>query len=382
MNALRLRAVVRLAALLSLSMPEGAQQPTVITFEELETTGWGTGGQLVIERQYENAGVTFNRPILLDYGQGRFARPGFAHSGGKVLQHCYGAEFCFTPFELRFAQPQSRVKVWAGPSDANGAPFRVRMQAFDAAGVELGRWIETVPAGAGRPAVATPLEIALPLPEIALVTVRIEEEGPEASNLSLDDVEFDAAVRVSDLAIQSLARSTEDATRIEATVVNEGGVPSPATTLRLEEDGRTLAQAGIPSLAPGQSVVVALTVDPPAAGTHRWLARVDPDGLVPEVEENDNTAELAFEVPRKLWTPVLVGAAVLVAAAAGTTGYRTVRRRRLRIERARLSTAPRIDPGRQELETHGATGPHVSVRVRAGAPAISLEEPRAAVTRP
>jgi hypothetical protein len=321
-NAIRLRAVVRLAALLSLSMPEGAQQPTVITFEELETTGWGTGGQLVIERQYENAGVTFNRPILLDYGQGRFARPEFAHSGGKVLQHCYGAEFCFTPFELRFAQPQSRVKVWAGPSDANGAPFRVRMQAFDAAGVELGRWIETVPAGAGRPAVATPLEIALPLPEIALVTVRIEEEGMEMSNLSLDDVEFDAAVRVSDLRIQSLVRSTEE--RVEATVVNEGGVPSPGTTLRLEEDGRTLAQAVVPSIAPGQSVVVALTVDPPAAGTHRWLARVDPDGLVPEVEENDNTAELAFEVPRKLWTPVLVGAAVLVAAAAGTTGYRTV----------------------------------------------------------
>src|SRR5215468_7324894 len=66
--------------------------------------------------QYADRGVTFNNVTAVDYSQRVPAIPGFAHSGTKAAEQCWGREFCSVPFEMKFTQGQRRVKAWVGYS--------------------------------------------------------------------------------------------------------------------------------------------------------------------------------------------------------------------------------------------------------------------------
>ncbi|MCB1032272.1 MAG: hypothetical protein KDD47_00370, partial [Acidobacteria bacterium] len=91
--------------------------------------------------------------------------------------------------------------------------------------------------------------------------------------------------------------------RLQATVTNDAGVTSPATTVRFFDGDPSAggtpvgADAPVPPLAPGQAVAVDTFWDTfDAAGSHQVFAVVDPDGLVQEVREGDNSASLVVEV--------------------------------------------------------------------------------------
>jgi hypothetical protein len=169
--------------------------PVLIDFDDLSTTEWGTGGQVVVTDQYASQGVIFNRPKALAYGIGMFGIPGFPHSGTNAIQQCYSEEFCESPIVMTFTAPQRRVKVWVGyHEDLNAAPV-VTLSAFDAptggspvasATAVLGPSTEPIP-------VQTPLEVTSNSANIRRVEVVFPPDGTRMDDLVVDDVEFDAA---------------------------------------------------------------------------------------------------------------------------------------------------------------------------------------------
>src|SRR5262249_32011705 len=91
--------------------------PVVIDFENISTGGpGGASSPVTVTNQYQDRGIIFNSPVALDYSSGLLAIPGFAHSGVRAVEQCYGAEFCAKPFEMSFTRAQRRIKVWIGYS--------------------------------------------------------------------------------------------------------------------------------------------------------------------------------------------------------------------------------------------------------------------------
>jgi len=85
-------------------------------------------------------------------------------------------------------------------------------------------------------------------------------------------------------AIGGIAEGTGE--RYSVTVENSGGGASPQSALRLGVDGKPQLQVPVPALQPGESALVSAT-GPRCAS--RVRATVDPDALVPESREGDNS---------------------------------------------------------------------------------------------
>ena len=85
-------------------------------------------------------------------------------------------------------------------------------------------------------------------------------------------------------AIDGIAEGTGE--RYSVTVENSGKAASPQSALRVGVDSKPQAPVPVPALQPGESAVVSTTG--PRCGT-RVRATVDPDALVPESREGDNS---------------------------------------------------------------------------------------------
>lgn len=105
------------------------------------------------------------------------------------------------------------------------------------------------------------------------------------------------------LTLETPPASVGDGERLElrVTVDSDGGVASPASRVRLYDGdpatGTPVAEAEVPALAVGQSTTLPLEWDTfGQAGSHLLSAVVDPDALIAEVTEGDNTASATVEV--------------------------------------------------------------------------------------
>src|SRR5262249_17035103 len=122
------------------SAPAAPASGVVIDFEDLAPGGpGGAGSPVIVTNQYADKGIIFNSPVALDYSKGPFSIPGFAHSGAKAIEQCYGAEFCTKPFEMSFTRAQRRVKVWMGYSSRLNESRVVILRALDSSGVQVGQ---------------------------------------------------------------------------------------------------------------------------------------------------------------------------------------------------------------------------------------------------
>ena len=180
--------------LISLSLV-GLAAPVVVDFEDLSTTGPGTGNQVTVFYQYAEKGISFNRPTALDYSKGD--RPdiyqGFAHSGTKAIEQCYSKEFCSVPTKINFTSAQKRVKVWVGYSGVLPEPITVKLRAFDQKGAQVGQTTAILQASTIPLPIQTPMEIKSGSENIYSVTVTNEYKNglSFSSGLAIDDIEYD-----------------------------------------------------------------------------------------------------------------------------------------------------------------------------------------------
>lgn len=186
--------VVILIGLTALSMAVSAD-PAVIDFEDLSTGGPGQGGQVAVTNQYAGKGITFNGPLAFDYAKG-LAIPGFARSGTKAIETCYGGEFCTQKIEMSFTRAETRIKVWVGYSARHEDDIIVILRAFDAGGNEIGQKMATLaPTLTSQPIpIQMPLEVTSQSANITRATVGLfpdTGDNPSFNNgLAVDDVEF------------------------------------------------------------------------------------------------------------------------------------------------------------------------------------------------
>src|SRR5579863_8349064 len=192
-----LNSVAILAVLVALPLTMSAA-PVKVDFEGLPTTGPGEGGQIAVFHQYASQGVSFNDPLALDYSKGAtpWRYPGFAHSGTKAIEQCYGKEFCNTPILMTFTTPQKRVEVWVGYSTNLTKQKTVLLTAFDSTGAKISQVTGTFQPGTSPIPIQTSLEITSTTQNISSASVSF---GPDTygtvsnGNLAVDDVEFDTA---------------------------------------------------------------------------------------------------------------------------------------------------------------------------------------------
>jgi hypothetical protein len=105
-----------------------------ITFEGLRSAAPGSSDPVHVTDQYLSKGVVFggSNLVALDYSTVQDSRyAGFAHSGSKTLELCYGIEFCGIPLRMNFTTPVKRLRLWVGFS-TNRNPVQVRLRGFDA----------------------------------------------------------------------------------------------------------------------------------------------------------------------------------------------------------------------------------------------------------
>jgi len=165
----------------------------IIDFEDIETTGWGTGGQTVISDQYQDRGVTFNSPVAIDYSKGLSIR-GYAHSPTRAVEPCYSKEFCQTPVEMSFEIPVNYLKLWVGQSQSLSTPMKVRLQTYDEDGNRLGYDEMTMGPSDSPIPISIPLEVTSAEKPIyrADVGYMPDENGyVDNAGLAVDDVEFE-----------------------------------------------------------------------------------------------------------------------------------------------------------------------------------------------
>src|SRR5262245_29810588 len=167
--------------------------PIVIDFENLPADGPGTGAAVVVTSQYADRGIIFNGPVALDYSKGPLAIPGFAHSGVKAIEQCYGAEFCAKPVEMSFTEAQRRVKVWVGYGARLTERRTVLLRAFDASGNPAGSATATLDPSVSPQPIRTPLEVISSSANITRAAVSFSPGTVLMNNLAVDDVEFDVA---------------------------------------------------------------------------------------------------------------------------------------------------------------------------------------------
>ncbi len=169
----------------------------VIDFEDLPAGGSGTPATVLVIDQYAAKGIKFNGPVALDYSKG-VPVPGFAHSGTKAIELCYGEEFCTTPLEMHFTSPQSHVKVWVGLSEFPLETRTVILQAFDATGSLVAQATTTLSSSTTPQPIRTLLEVISSSANIT--SARVSYTGalvspPTVYNnfLAIDDVEVYAS---------------------------------------------------------------------------------------------------------------------------------------------------------------------------------------------
>lgn len=167
----------------------------LIDFEDIQTNGWGMGGQTVVNDQYKGLGVTFNSPVAIDYSKG-IAREGFAHSPTRAIETCYSKEFCRTPVEMTFETPVNYLKLWVG--HYGSIQKTVELLAFDDRGNIVGRDSNVmVPIDSIVP-ISIPLEISKQENQIyrAQVSTMPNENGQvDNGGLAVDDVDFDSNLK-------------------------------------------------------------------------------------------------------------------------------------------------------------------------------------------
>ena len=136
--------------------------------------------------QYREQGVLFNGPTALH-------QPGIAHSGTRAIEPCFGIDVCSTPIEMRFTDPQSRVKVWVGFSARLAETRTITLLALNAGGTVEATANATLGPSTQPLRVETPLEVISPGGTIRQVDVRFAPEKTETYSLTVDDVEFTPA---------------------------------------------------------------------------------------------------------------------------------------------------------------------------------------------
>jgi hypothetical protein len=166
-----------------------ATTPPLIDFESISANKPGTPAASIVSTQYGDKGITFNNAVPLDYSDS----PGFAHSGTKAIEQCYGKEFCTTPFEMKFTTAQNYIKVWVGYRGSLAEERTVVLRAFDAGGVQVSQATATLQPNTASQSISTPLEITTQTPNIIRATVSFSPDTILMNSLALDDIEFGAA---------------------------------------------------------------------------------------------------------------------------------------------------------------------------------------------
>ena len=161
-----------------------------IDFEDIATSGLGQGGQTLVGNQYSGRGVAFVRGVpVIDYSKGQ-AVPGFAHSGTRAIQQCYGVQFCTWPVEAQFRVPQTRVKVWVGYAQAQHGAGSIMLLGNDASSTTIVRKSIDVPASLTPTAIRQSLEVSVAEPRI--YSIQVMALGQLLSRgLAVDDLEFE-----------------------------------------------------------------------------------------------------------------------------------------------------------------------------------------------
>lgn len=172
--------------------PPATPIAVVVDFEILPSDGPGLPAAVLANSQYADLGVLFNNPAGIDYARGS-TLPGFAHSGTKAVEACYGAEFCTAPIAMAFAAPQRRLQVWVGYRGRLDALREVVLVALDAAGAEIARAVAFLEPAVSSQAIQLPLALELPSAAIVAAEVRFAPPTLLTSGLAVDDVEFDHA---------------------------------------------------------------------------------------------------------------------------------------------------------------------------------------------
>ena len=169
-----------------------AASRAVINFEDLAPTAPGYGGHgLPVNTQYNGQGVTFNNPEAFDFSKPT-AIPNHAHSGTVAVEPCVAIEFCTAPVAATFTTAQQHVKAWVGFSSALGAPYDVRLTAYNASNTVVGTANATLPARTSPTPIQTPLTVDVASPTITKIEVG-PVPGGFANGLDVDDVEFSTA---------------------------------------------------------------------------------------------------------------------------------------------------------------------------------------------
>jgi hypothetical protein len=266
---------------------------TVINFEDIQTTGHGTGGQTRIARQYEKKGLVLNDVYLLDYSKTALAD--FAHSGTRAIEQCYAGEGCETPFELGFTRPQSRVKVWAGYFGELRGNAVVRLEAFDANGKSL-RVAQAKLDSKNAVRIRTPLEVVADDARIQRAVVSIR--GTRTNGFALDDIEFEAVALLPDLVVRDVAHRIDgEHCTLDIKIENIGRAVSSPTSLAITSEGHTLRADVATRLLPGRPFDVTVDVTwPLAPGSHAFRIAIDPDRQIKEEHDDNNSAEHTIEI--------------------------------------------------------------------------------------
>jgi hypothetical protein len=167
--------------------PQPADSTVTIGFENVNSDGLGEPNHTRVANDYP--GVTFDHPFVVDFSKGRQA-PAFPHGGTRAIMLCdLGVACSERGFEMRFIQPQKRVRVWVGALflRQNAA---ISITAMDAKGAIVARTEDTVVADAVRH-IGTALDVQTDSNRIA--SVRIQSDNPDGAYLAFDDVEFERA---------------------------------------------------------------------------------------------------------------------------------------------------------------------------------------------
>ncbi|MFB3764285.1 MAG: hypothetical protein ACE14P_03445 [Methanotrichaceae archaeon] len=165
--------------------------PVVISFEDL------SGGDNVFH-QYAYQGIEFNYPRVIDYPEeaAPWRYQGFAHSGTKAIEQCYGGEFCTKPIQMNFTNGQRHVKVWVGYSDNLAGQRTVLMRAFDSTGAQIGQATAILQPSASPTPIQTSMEVTSDSANIKKVIINFAPQTygeSQTNHLSVDDVEFDSS---------------------------------------------------------------------------------------------------------------------------------------------------------------------------------------------
>jgi hypothetical protein len=102
--------------------------------------------------------------------------------------------------------------------------------------------------------------------------------------------------------------SVQQQVNINAQIANVGNWTSPITNITLYINGNAVQTAQISGLNPNESTTVTLAWTPNATGSYTATVVVDPDNVIDEVNENNNSYSLTVEVIRIADLTVSIGA--------------------------------------------------------------------------